>query len=184
MQHDIKNVPNSAQAHNLLAHAIMEDVFKDNRLNDSDLNNVNEAKMHFAKATEIYPFFFNAWVDLGKVNKMLNDNSGSIKAWQTALTIDSTFTPIVLQLAQTFESMGDYEQAVNYYRQYLRANQTTFEAYDNLARMLYLLGRYQESIEICEAYLKIDPNQSEFLNNIQNMRAALEAQKNPKSVPK
>ena len=183
MQHDIKNVSNSAQAHNLLAHAIMEDVFKDNRLSDSELKNVKEAKLHFTKATEIYPFFFNAWVDLGKVNRMLNDNSGSVQAWQTALTIDSTYSPIVLQLAQTFESMGDYEQAVNYYRSYLRANPTTFEAYDNLARMLYLLGRYQESIKICEGYLKIDPNQSEFLNNIQNMRAALEAQKNPKTAP-
>ncbi len=184
MRHDIKNIPNSAQAHNLLAHAIMEDVFKDGEASENELKGrVVEASKHFHNATEIYPRFFNAWVDLGKVNRLLNNNLGSVEAWQMALTIDSTYSPVILQLAQAFESLGDYEKTVNYYRNYLRTEPNALEAYDNLARILYQLGRYEESIEICQAYLKINPNQPEFLKNIERMQTELEAQKDSKAKP-
>ena len=166
MSHDIKNVPNSAQAHNLLAHAIMEDVFKDNSVSQSEVGNVQLAETHFARATEIYPLFFNAWVDLGRVYDILGNTPKSINAREHAFAIDSTYPPIVLKIAQGHETLGDYEQAITYYRNYIQLVPTSAEAHDNLARILFQRERYQESLEVCEAYLIIDPANESFRNNL------------------
>ncbi|MCF8461787.1 MAG: tetratricopeptide repeat protein [Flavobacteriales bacterium] len=169
MQHDIKNVPNSAQAHNLLGHAIMENVSKDNQIINSELSDVKNAASHLTKATEIYPLFFNAWVDLARVYDVLGDVPSSIKAREYAIRIDSTYPPVILQVAQGYEATGEYEKALRSYRNYLKLEPNSYEAYDNLARILFQLQRYEESIQVCETYLLIDPHNEFFKKNLRQL---------------
>jgi tetratricopeptide (TPR) repeat protein len=166
MTKDIKSVPNSAQANNLLAHAIMENVFVDNTFSNNELGSIKQAATHFARATDIYPFFFNAWVDLAKVNSLLGNQDLALKANIRAHNIDETYSPVIASIAETYESLGDTENAILYYRKYIAIAPQKFAAYDNLARILFQEERYSESADICKTYLKIDPNNSGFRQNL------------------
>jgi hypothetical protein len=166
MTKDIKSVPNSAQANNLLAHAIMENVFVDNTFSNNELGSVKQAAKHFARATAIYPFFFNAWVDLAKVNSLLGNQGLALKANIRAFNIDDTYSPVIASIAETYESLGDTENAIFYYQKYVNAAPQNFVAYDNLARILFQEKRYLESAEVCEAYLKLDPSNPGFRQNL------------------
>jgi len=174
MRHDIKSVPNSAQAHNLLAHGLMETVFADGELSETEKSReVREAALHFKRATEIYPQFFNAWVDLGRVNMQINQSEKAIFAFEKALSEDSTYTPLLLDLASLNNQLGNKEGASVYYRKYIETGVSSPEVYDALARILYELGRYQESINICQQYLRIEPANTEFKRNILMMQGKL-----------
>jgi len=166
MTKDIKSVPNSAQANNLLAHAIMENVFADNNFSNDEFGSVKQAATHFARATDIYPFFFNAWVDLARVNSLIGNQDLALKANIRAYNIDKTYSPVIASIAETYESLGDTENAILYYRKYIAASPQNFAAYDNLARILFQEKRYSESADICKAYLKIDPNNDGFRQNL------------------
>jgi hypothetical protein len=166
MTKDIKSVPNSAQANNLLAHAIMENVFVDNTFSNNESGSVKQAAKHFARATTIYPFFFNAWVDLAKVNSLLGNQDLALKANIRAFNIDDTYSPVIASIAETYESLGDTENAIFYYQKYVNAAPQNFVAYDNLARILFQEKRYLESAEVCEAYLKLDPSNPGFRQNL------------------
>ncbi|MCB9185507.1 MAG: tetratricopeptide repeat protein [Flavobacteriales bacterium] len=176
MRHDIKNVPNSAQAHNLLAHALMEKVFDKSNENDQKQNDelILEARDHFDRATEIYPRFFNAWVDKGKVSEIMNQPEEAIDAFKRALEIDSTYTPLVNWIGKDYELLGQYENATKYFERYLSMYPNDPVNYDNLARVLFMQKRYKESIQVCESYLKMDPNNEGFKNNIQNMKRLIQ----------
>ena len=176
MRHDIDAVPNSAQAHNLLAHALMENAFSDGYLSETEKSGkVSEAAFHFERATEIYPKFFNAWVDLGRVNIQINDTQKAISAFEKALAEDSTYTPILGNLAVLNEQLGRKDRAIFYYRKHIKIGSASFEVYDALARILYDLGRYEESIIVCEQYLKIVPSNTDFQRNISMMREFLDS---------
>jgi len=176
MRHDIDAVPNSAQAHNLLAHALMENAFSDGYLSATEKSGkVSEAAFHFERATEIYPQFFNAWVDLGRVNIEINEPQKAISAFEKALAEDSTYTPILGNLAVLNEQLGRKDRAIFYYRKHIKIGLAPFEVYDALARILYDLGRYEESIIVCEQYLKIAPSNTDFQRNISMMQEFLDS---------
>ncbi|MDB4678375.1 hypothetical protein OAE93_01455, partial [bacterium] len=176
MTKDIKFVPNSAQAHNLLAHALMENAFSDGYLSATEkVGKVSEAAFHFERATEIYPQFFNAWVDLGRVNIEINEPQKAISAFEKALAEDSTYTPILGNLAVLNEQLGRKDRAIFYYRKHIKIGLAPFEVYDALARILYDLGRYEESIIVCEQYLKIAPSNTDFQRNISMMQEFLDS---------
>ena len=174
MRHDIDAVSNSAQAHNLLAHALMENIFSDGRVTEIEkAGKISEAAFHFERATEIYPQFFNAWVDLGRASAEMNQPKRAIYAFEKAFNQDSTYTPVIADLAVLNEQLGRKEQAIFYYRKCIEIDSYSAKFYDALARILYELGRYQESIGVCEEYLKIDPSNVDFKRNILMMQGVL-----------
>lgn len=176
MRHDIADVPNSAQAHNLLSHAIMKSVFKDGSFMQNEVVLVEEARDHFHRAVEIYPEFFNVWVDLGKVYNLLGQPELAKNANIRALQLDSTYTPLLVDLALYHESLGQMEEVIDYYRKYARLN-PSFDAYDKLARTLYQSGRLEESRDVCLQYLQIEPSNAAFLQNLKVVEAALNDKK-------
>jgi tetratricopeptide (TPR) repeat protein len=182
MRHDINVVPNSAQAHSLLAHALMENVFSDGQLSETEkTGKASEAVRHFERATEIYPHFFNAWVDLGRVNIEINQPEKAISAFEKALAEDSTYTPILADLAVLNEQLGRKEQTIFYYREYIEDGSAPIEVYDDLARIFYELERYQESIVVCKQYLMIDPSNEDFQRNISMMQEFLDTTSSEKT---
>jgi tetratricopeptide (TPR) repeat protein len=166
MKHDIKSVSNSAQSNNLLAHAIMENIFAESTISNNELGFAKQAAKHFAHATDIYPFFFNAWVDLAKVNSLIGNQNLALKANIRAHNIDETYSPVIASIAETYESLGDTKNAILYYHKYIVITAQKLAAYDNLSRILFQEKRYSESADICNAYLKIDPNNEGFRQNL------------------
>ncbi len=173
MTKDIQSVPNSAQAHNLLAHALMENVFADNTFSNDELGYVKQAAQHFTQATDIYPFFFNAWVDLARVSDLVGDENLALDANIQAFNIDSTYPPVISSIAKAYEASGDVKNAIIYNRKHVKVAPNDFLGYDNLARILYQQGRLEESRDVCLKYLKIDPNNASFTNNLKVIESAL-----------
>ena len=114
-------------------------------------------------------------MDLGRVNIQINDTQKAISAFEKALAEDSTYTPILGNLAVLNEQLGRKDRAIFYYRKHIKIGSASFEVYDALARILYDLGRYEESIIVCEQYLKIVPSNTDFQRNISMMREFLDS---------
>lgn len=147
MRHDIKNVDQSAQAHNLLAMHLME---------HSDLVTqptekaklINEALIHFNRATEIYPFFFNAVYYTGRVYEQIGMTDSAIATYKRALIIDSTFVDLHLTLGDLLQNNGRYEEALYYYNLVLQDRPLEYTGYDKLSYTYYLLHQYTTSIKV------------------------------------
>jgi tetratricopeptide (TPR) repeat protein len=105
----------------------------------------------------------------------------AISAFEKALAEDSTYTPILADLAVLNEQLGRKEQTIFYYREYIEDGSAPIEVYDDLARIFYELERYQESIVVCKQYLMIDPSNEDFQRNISMMQEFLDTTSSEKT---
>lgn len=172
MRNDIETVPNSAQAHNLLASALMEKAFNKSEIINANQRDglVHEAEIHFEKAIKIYPQFFNVLVDLGKTNESLNQPEKAISYYEDAVKLDSSYSILYEWIGRNAESIENFPKAQINFELYLNQHPTQFEAFDNLARVLFKQGKFDESIEVCQDYLKIDSTNKTFQENILYMQ--------------
>ena len=105
-RHDIQHVPNSANAHNLLALALMESA-STNPNPEEAFSQRQEAKDHFKTALNIYPDFFNVLYDLGRIYR-LEDNPDSARiCFEKAAELPNQFAPLYLNLADVYQQTGD-----------------------------------------------------------------------------
>lgn len=168
MRSDILHVPNSAQAHNLLGHAIMEHLSKnDGTLTDPEKESLlNEAHPHFQQAYTIYPEFFNALVDDGRVLQILGNNQGALESFANAYLIDSTYALVVEELAYGNQAIGNVKSAGRYFEQLLRLTPDVLEVYERYSFMLYSTGKFTESIAINKRALSQNPSWTSPHENI------------------
>jgi len=132
MRHDIKHLGESAQAHNLLASNLVLAGLA-NADGQSAAPLIQEAEIHFEKAVSLYPEFFNAAYDLGRVRMMLGKWNEAESAFLRTIELDSTFATPFLQTAIVKENKKDYNGAISYYSKYLQMMPGNFNALQGLS---------------------------------------------------
>lgn len=165
MRHDIHTVPNSAQAHNLLASNLMKYSFEPEYARQA-IEMRLEAIEHFKQAVRIWPEFFNVWYDLGRSYMTVNKPDLALPAYKEAHRLDSTFYDATINVAVISEQRGNVKQAVEYYERCIRFNPDMLEPYGNLSYLLFREGRFEESIAVNERAIVQNPSWTDPYLNI------------------
>lgn len=145
---DIKYVDKSSQAHNLLALHLMQHASKET---DPAIQQqlANEALLHFKRALEIYPPFFNVAYDIGRVYMFLNKPDSAIIAFENAITIDSVTLPsLYMQLVELYFNAGNKNKVIEHLENYIRLNKRDYGGYSRLSYIYFKDNKFVESIKV------------------------------------
>ncbi|HXH20178.1 MAG TPA: tetratricopeptide repeat protein, partial [Chitinophagales bacterium] len=145
MRHDIRHLDESAQAHNLLATHLVKKSFASN---DNAIRQrlLQEAELHYERAVALYPEFFNAFYDLGRVRLMMGKFREAEPAFLKVIQLDSTFSEPLLQLGIAKINTGDCRGAIYYLRKYSQAHPENFDVLTNLSFCYMQLGDFQSAL--------------------------------------
>lgn len=156
-RHDIKYVNNSAQAHNLLALHLMQHSEKEPGAAEQTALK-QEALLHFKKALEIYPPFFNVAHDIGRVYTSLSLPDSAILAFKQALTIDTSVSDVHRYIGELYFSQGKLNDAIPYYEHLINVLPTEADSYNKLSFIYYQLKQYDQSIAVNKKGIRLVPN--------------------------
>ncbi len=165
MRRDIREVPNSSQAHNLLAIRLMQHSDKEPRPEEKG-KLINEALYHFNQALIIYPQFYNVAYYLGKTYTQMGNADSAIAAYKQALTIDSSYNDVYLNLGNLLQSTGKNAEAIYYYRKVTQYSPSDFNGYNKLSYTYYLLNDFENSIAVNKRAARFFPTLPDPLINI------------------
>jgi tetratricopeptide (TPR) repeat protein len=148
MRKDLNHVPNSAQAHNLLALNIMKFSTETPMPPAEQFVMWQEATTHFKRSLEIYPKTFNVAFDLGRVYGMLNKTDSAIYYYKKAIFLDSTYIQLYLNIGELLFGKGDLRGAIPYYQKYMELTSNSYEGYGKLSFVYFQLKEFDQSIAI------------------------------------
>lgn len=156
-RHDIDYVNSSAQAHNLLALHLMQHSEKESGAAEQTALK-QEALLHFKKALEIYPPFFNVAHDIGRVYTSLSLPDSAILAFKQALTIDTSVSDVHRYIGELYFSQGKLNDAIPYYEHLINVLPTEADSYNKLSFIYYQLKQYDQSIAVNKKGIRLVPN--------------------------
>jgi len=96
------------------------------------LTNTKEAINNFELAVTLNDDFVNAWYNLGIAYTKNGNYAGARKSFLKAYEQDPLDYSIPLSIAQSFEAVGEYEKAADYFKEALRLSKSCTEAYIGL----------------------------------------------------
>jgi len=170
MRHDVKHLNKSAQAHNLLGTHLARKALQEKNPSQKSLL-LEEAERHFETAVNIYPEFFNAWYDLGRVRLLLGKINEAEQPFLKVIAMDSTFSEPFFHVGLIKENKGDYAGAVNYYMRYLKNNPGNPDALMNMGFCLARLNDYPRALAYMKTAAAWHPQKAEPLINISRLFA-------------
>jgi len=166
MGHDIEYVSNSAQAHGLLGNHLAIESFNMDSNVQKQTEMRKQAAVHFSKALEIYPGFFNAAYYMGKVYSLLNMPDSAIAAYQKAIAIDSTNTDVHALVADLYYAQNKYAEAEPYFAKRIAVYPTDYKGYDQLSFLYFKMNEYDKSIAVNKLAASRIPNIPEPYTNL------------------
>ena len=86
------------------------------------LKEYQEAEDCFSKVIEIDPNYKWAYHEKGKVFLKLNDHASALKTFEKVIEIDPKYKMIFYDLAFSYQFMGIYEKAIDYYKKLISGN--------------------------------------------------------------
>lgn len=155
-QTDIENLPNSVNAHLLLAGTLT--------LNENNQQNINQRIQLYERALEIYPEHAEGWNMLG----VMRVNQGNINAGQVcflkSIAFDSTYAEAWFNAGGCYEvnyrQIGKIDELYNAFEYYDRALTLApdYEAvYNRYLPLLFNQNQWEKSATICQIGVK-EPN--------------------------
>ena len=164
MRHDIKVVPQSIQAHNLLAHHLIEKSFAVASA-DEQKQLRQEGLIHFRSSVELYPGFLNSTYDLARDYALLNEADSAIYWFKKSIAIDSTFTNAYLSLGEILFQISRYDEAIPYWTKVIQRFPNDYTAYDRLGLIYMKQVKYDKAMDIYIEAIKRNPaNIGSYLN--------------------
>lgn len=142
MENDIEHLDESAQAHNLYALNLMRESVENKKLiPQKRLEYQKEAIIHFDKALQIWPDFFNAAYDKGRASMMIGDYVSAIDGFEKAVAIgpEEGFIDPYMQLSQLYEQTGRYKDYLVNAKKVLQIKNEA-QAYNMVAKGYYVTG--------------------------------------------
>ncbi len=162
---DINYLDNSAQAHNLLATHLNIGAGKEKNTAKA-LSMKEEAVLHYRKALEIYPDFFNVSYDLGRTYYELNKYDSALCFFLKAAELKPGFFDSYLQIAYIYHQKGEADSAEVYYCKALELKPDVQNIYKNLSVIYFNNAQYEKALAINRAYQNQFPGLKEPLVNI------------------
>jgi hypothetical protein len=178
MRHDISTVPNSAQAHNLLASNLMQASY-DAQVKENPVDMRHEAIHHFRESLRIWPNTLNVWYDLGRAYMTVNEPARALPCFRSAYGFDSTFTDAAWSAALIAEQLGRDSIAIQYYHHCIRFSTELEEAYSRLSYLYFTKEEFERSIEVNRMAIAHEPR---WPAPYENAAQVFEAMEMPDSV--
>jgi tetratricopeptide (TPR) repeat protein len=144
-EHDISYVDQSSQAHNLLAIQLMRKSFNEGTTPADQLEMRKKAAVHLRRAIEIYPPFFNATYDLGRVYQTTGEADSAIVYYKKTWAMDSTFSIAAITAADLMMQRNRYQEAIPYLEKYVSRFPADYNGYDKLSYALFLAKDYDNA---------------------------------------
>lgn len=154
---DIRHVPESAQAHNLLAIHLMQRSTEEKDPTQK-LSLEHEALGHFMASRTIYPHFFNVTYDIGRVYLYLNNADSALAYFHLAAQIDSTYPDLYKTMGDIYNYQKKFEEAIPYYSRLILLSPQDYYGYGQQSYEYFMLKRYDESIAINQKALNSVPD--------------------------
>ena len=156
-RHDINNVEESCQAHNLLATNIVIYSFG---IQNPDSQRIlrNEALVHFKKAISIYPGYMNTAYDAGRTYELLNQPDSALVYYKIAHNLVDTFAYVNINIGNILMGKRLFAEAVPYFAEANKYDPGNRVPYSQMGLALYSLARYRESLDITEKFIMQFPN--------------------------
>lgn len=104
-----------------------------------------EARSLFEQAVAISPDFAPAHFYLGYARSESGDINGAIDEFQKCLSLDGSVKEAVLNIASCYQSLGDCDNAISFYRRYLAQNPGSPKARDIQSRIDGLARQARQS---------------------------------------
>lgn len=168
MGRDIQHLDNSAQANNLYALNLMGAVFgrEGNYTDEQKRNMMLLAQKHFDRAIQIWPDFFNAAYDKGRVALTLGDKQTAMAAFEHAVSIKrkEVFSDPYYQLDKLYFEFRMYDKLLKNAKAITRIEDNP-EVYNRLAKGYYYVGKPDSSIYYLDMGLQRYPNDNSILQN-------------------
>lgn len=166
MSHDIKHLENSAQANNLYAMTLMSNSMTEKQLTPQQKLEIQRTAIsHYDKATQLWPDFFNAYIDKGRATLITKDYENGIQALKKAIEIQPENTLPYYILLEITELKGDYNEYLTSAQELFKLQPTDY-AYGVVARGYFLLKNYPKSKEVLTEGLKKYPDSGVLINNM------------------
>jgi len=157
---DIAYLDMSAQAHNLLATHL--NIYSNDKKNSSKaVAYKEEAVIHYRRALEIYPDFFNASYDLARTFLQLSLKDSALVYFKKAISLKSDYFDPYLQTAFIYHQKDSIGQAVDYYNKTLQLKKDIPHIYKNLTAIYFNNNEYPNVIKINKEYMNYFPDTKE-----------------------
>jgi len=164
-ENDMGFLNSSAQAHNLYANTLIENLQKEKNGKKRDMM-FDAAIEHFKTALTIYPDFYNASFSLAKAYYYLKRYDDAINTFEQTLKIDSSDYMIYMYLGIVNDEKGNIPKSIFYYTKTMAKAPEFIDAYTNLSALYLKTNQPQKAVETNLAYLKIKPNTYDPILNI------------------
>lgn len=156
-RHDIKNVPNSVQANNLLATALMAKSVSTQDINESSSLR-QEAKHYFKRAIQICPDFFNVKYDLGRVYNIEGNADSSKYYFEQAAKLPNTFPQLYFDLIEIYKAPNDTSGLINCFQRLSEIDTINQSYLQNLYLLSMAKQNYQKALTSGLKAVKIAPD--------------------------
>jgi tetratricopeptide (TPR) repeat protein len=161
----LKQNPNDLGAHRLLARIFMRQI-GDSQRNRIDENMLRRTIAEFQKISELDPEDADAWLMLGRLQKVAQNSVESEKAYKKALEIDPDNEDALNGLALVYSDLGDTRAAAELLKRSTDKHPTA-RGLQALAAAYEQMREYNLSAEALKRALEMEPQ------NADELRAAL-----------
>ncbi len=163
-RHDVQYVSTSTQAHNLLGLRLMKSSYDSTNV-ATQLALRQEALGHFKKAVEIYPTFFNATFDIGRVYSILNVPDSALVYYEKAIKLNPSFVDAFSAAGDIYLQKGQLDSARIRYEKIIDAFPTQYVGYDKVSYMYFLQKEFDKSIALNKVAIeKIPSNPQAYIS--------------------
>jgi tetratricopeptide (TPR) repeat protein len=121
-------------------------------------NKPADAIKEFQQATELYPDYAEAWLNLGKLHSQMKSVMPARAAFEKAIAADSKLVSPYLELGMLYASQSNWKQSGDYLDQALKLDPVDFpQAWYASAVAYYNLQNYEPAEKSAREAVKLDP---------------------------
>lgn len=159
--HDLKYLDQSAKAHYIYANALKSALIK--RIENTGVKTgyEEEVRMIFGlleKTVKIYPGYFEAWNTMGELSSMMKqDYAQSLVYFRKAAEVRPTYAPAWFNMGYSLQQLGQFAEAIPYYRQASRLDTTDVKALSNLGACYSKADMLDSAIYVNQKIISIRP---------------------------
>ena len=129
-------------------------------------DNLEKALESFKKACAINPNFYEAFYNLGFIQKQLGQIKQSIESYQKAIDIKPAYPDAHNNLGNIFLKLRQYEEAINHFEWATAFKPDFFEAYNNLGLAQRELDQISKSVDNFKKAISLKPEYTQAYFNL------------------
>ena len=118
----------------------------------------NDGVVHLKKSVELYPYFTDAWTQLGIASYRVKNYPEALKYYDQAIKLNP-YDPVVLNNSgSVYFDMQNYTEALQRYQQAVKYKPDYADAYMNIGSCYGVGGQYDLALQNLERAVQINPN--------------------------